>query len=79
MKSCKKQKKKTKVEKYSELEDVRVTAFEDGRRYGRKIGIAMSLLERGVAIEIIANTTGLSLSEIEKLNNPILNNEGFDE
>jgi predicted transposase YdaD len=37
--------------------------------------IAKNLLAANVAIEIIAQTTGLSLSEIEKLANPLLNDE----
>lgn len=40
---------------------------EDGLRYGRKLAIAKKLLENGVNIEIIAQATGLTVAEIEKL------------
>jgi predicted transposase/invertase (TIGR01784 family) len=37
--------------------------------------VAKNLLAANIAIDIIAKTTGLSLSEIESLNNPLLNDE----
>ena len=43
MKPCKKQKTKTKIEKYSVLEDVRATAFKDGYIKGIKLGIALDI------------------------------------
>ena len=54
-------------------------AYEDGFKYGVKLGIAERLLKQNVDIEIIAKATGLTLSEIEKLANPLLNNEAFDD
>jgi len=43
--------------------------YEEGRKQGRKIGIALSAIERGLENELIEKMTGLSISEIEELRN----------
>jgi predicted transposase/invertase (TIGR01784 family) len=51
-----------------------VTERLEGKTEGKK-EIAKNMLDLNLAIEIIAQTTGLTLSEIEKLANPLLNDE----
>jgi predicted transposase YdaD len=62
------------------------TAFEDGKIEGEMIGIekgqlgkalqiAKGMLAEKLPLELIVKLTGLSLSEIEKLANPFLNDE----
>jgi predicted transposase/invertase (TIGR01784 family) len=58
---------KEEVLKDWEMKLVYKAAYEDGLRYGRKLAIAKKLLENGVDIEIIAQATGLTVAEIEKL------------
>ena len=79
LKSCKKQKNKTKkakkekVKKYDVLEDIRQTAFRDGYVNSVKLAIARRLLKMEVDIEIIAQATYLTSAEIENLPNEKLN------
>jgi hypothetical protein len=54
---------KEEVLKDWEMKLVYKAAYEDGLRYGRKLAIAKKLLD----IEIIAQATGLTVAEIEKL------------
>jgi predicted transposase/invertase (TIGR01784 family) len=59
-----------------EYEDRKLLADKEKEaKLEEKKEIAKNLLAANVAIEIIAQTTGLSLSEIESLNNPLLNDE----
>lgn len=51
---------------YRDLKGVIDTAFDEGKMEG-KIEVAKALKESGVPIEIISKSTGLSVSEIDKL------------
>ncbi len=55
---------------YRDLKGVIDTAFDEGKMEGKmegKIEVAKALKESGVPIEIISKSTGLSVSEIDKL------------
>jgi predicted transposase/invertase (TIGR01784 family) len=69
----------TPKDRYDMIEESEDNKFiEDKEKEAKLEGkkeVAKNLLTANVAIEIIAQTTGLSLSEIEKLNNPFLNDE----
>jgi predicted transposase/invertase (TIGR01784 family) len=55
---------------YRDLKGVIDTAFEEGKLEGqikRNIEIAKALKSRGISIQIISQTTGLTIEEIEKL------------
>jgi len=55
---------------YRDLKNSMDTAFDDGKVEGKieeKIEIAKNMKTKGMALEVIAEITGLSLSEIEKL------------
>jgi translation initiation factor IF-3 len=69
---CKKHKKKKKLKDYlAEIDEMKLVAeaaYEDGFRYGVKLGVAKKLLEFDVNIEIVLKATGLTLADIEKLN-----------
>jgi predicted transposase/invertase (TIGR01784 family) len=69
----------TPEERYDLFEEThRLEEIATGRLEGEKIGkkeVAKNLLAVNIAIEIIAQSTGLSLSEIESLANPLLNDE----
>jgi predicted transposase/invertase (TIGR01784 family) len=51
---------------YRDLKGVIDTAFDEGKMEG-KVEVAKALKESGVPIEIISKSTGLSVSEIDKL------------
>jgi len=73
LKSCKKQKNKTKkVKKYNVLEDIRQTAFGDGFEKGElanALKIAKGMLAKGFDLKTISELTGLTPAEIENLSN----------
>ena len=50
----------------SHQEELQTTKFEDGKLAGRR-ETAQALLRKGIPVEIIAETTGLSLEEITAL------------
>ena len=59
-----------------EYEDRKLLADKEKEaKLEEKKEIAKNLLAVNIAQKIIAQTTGLTLSEIEKLANPLLNNE----
>jgi predicted transposase/invertase (TIGR01784 family) len=63
---------------YWEVKNVTDTAFKDGKTEGeleKAVKIARNMLAKGFDLETISELTGLSLSEIEKLANPLLNDE----
>ena len=81
MKSCENQENETKKAKVN-LEDVLKdwemklvwdASFEDGKIKAQK-EIAKNMLSDGLAIELIAKTTGLTLAELENLSD-----EDFDD
>ena len=54
------------------ITDIRREAIEEGRIEGRqeeKIETAKKMLENRISKEIIANCTGLTLEEVEKIQN----------
>jgi predicted transposase/invertase (TIGR01784 family) len=66
LKNCKNKTTKIKVKKYDIFEDIRETAFRDGKIKAQK-RIAKNMLTFGLTMELIVETTGLSEAEIEKL------------
>jgi hypothetical protein len=75
LKNCRKVKS---LVEYSEVQNVSDTSFGDGFEKGelaKAIKIAKGMLAEKLPVDLIVKLTGLSLSEIEKLASPLLNDE----
>ena len=54
--------------------DIKVMAFKDGKKEGlaegeqkKAIETAKKMLEKGIAVEVVAECTGLAIEDVEKL------------